>query len=430
MPTLASKTIANGVLELNIEILPEEIKPQLEKAALALQTATPVAGFRPGKAPYDEVAKKFGHMHILEKAVQREVPKAYLQILHDEKLATIGDPDFQITKMAPEQIVEFTVKVAVLPDVKLGDYKSVKVETKPITISDEELNGVLDELRDMRATQTKVERAATKEDRVVVDMNIFKDNVPLEGGQTVNHAIDLFRPYVIEGFVENLIGATAGDTKEFDLPFPADHYDKKLAGQTMHYVVNVKEVQAFTRPELDDAFAKTLGNFVDVAALKSQLHDNLLEMNTAREEQRVERQIIDELIKQTTFGEIPELLIEAELRKILYRVMSQVQREGGSWEDYLQHLGKNVEELKQSWVPEAKTRVEAALLIRALADEENITVTEDEIQTEREAILSHYQQPDQAEIREEILSAEYDSHLKHLIETRKVMKMLKDNAKN
>lgn len=428
MPNLASQTTANGVLELNIEITPEEIKPYLEQAAVAIQAESPIAGFRPGKATYSDVQRSVGPMKILEKAAQRAVPAAYIEVLATEKLQTVGDPDIQVTKLAPEQTIEFTVRVALLPEVTLGDYKSVRVKADNVAVTEDEINEVLNELRDMRATAVVADRAATKDDRVMVDMNISKDNVPLEGGQTKDHAIDLFRPYIIPGFTDQLIGAQAGDVKEFDLPFPADHYDKKLAGQTVHYHVTVKQVMAYTRPELNDEFAKNVGQFKDVADLKSQLQSNLAEMKQSREDQRQERQIIDEVIKQTKFGDIPELLIEAELRKILYRVMNQVHREGGNWEDYLQHLGKNVEELKQSWLPEAKTRVEAALLVRAIAEAEQIAVSEKEIETERDAILSHYQEPDQAEIREEVISKEYDSHLKHLIETRKVMTILKEIA--
>jgi trigger factor len=428
MPNLASKTIANGVLELNIEISPDEIKPHLEQAAVSVQADSPIAGFRPGKAPYAEVQRTVGPMKLLEKAVQRAVPSAYVEIIQKEKLQTIGDPDIQVTKIAPEQTIEFSVKIALLPEVNLGDYKSVKVNSEKVEVDEKELDDVINELRDMRATQAQVDRSATKDDRVMVDMNISKDKVPLEGGQTKDHAIDLFRPYIIEGFTEKLIGAKAGDKKEFELPFPADHYDKKLAGQTVHYEVTVKQVMEFKRPELNDEFVKSVGPFENVAKLKEQLKQNLLEMKQSREDQRLERQIIDEVIKQTKFGDIPEILIEAELRKILYRVMDQVQREGGNWEEYLQHLGKNVEELKQSWIPEAKTRVEAALLVRAIADAEKIEADEKEIESERQAILSHYQEPDQAEIREEVNSKEYDSHLKHLIETRKVMQLLKNNA--
>lgn len=428
MPNLASKSTANGVLELNIEISPDEIKPQLEKAAQAIQADSPIAGFRPGKAPYAEVQRAVGPMKLLEKAAQRAVPSAYVEIIEKEKLQTVGDPDIQVTKLAPEQTIEFTVKVALLPEVTLGDYKSVKVKGEKVEVDQKELEEVLNELRDMRATQAAVDRAATADDRVVVDMNITKDKVPLEGGQTKDHAIDLFRPYIIEGFTEKLVGAKAGDKKEFDLPFPKDHYDKKVAGQTVHYEVTVKQVMEFKRPELNDEFAKGVGPFENVDKLKEQLKANLSEMKQSREDQRVERQLIDDIIKQTKFGEIPQILIEAELRKIMYRVMNQVQREGGSWEDYLQHLGKNVEELKESWLPEAKTRVEAALLVRAIAEAEKIEVSEKEIEAERQAILTHYQEPDQKEIRDEVNSKEYDSHLKHLIETRKVMTLLKESA--
>jgi len=421
MPTLSSKSTTKGVLVLTISIPPEELTEPIARAARDLQREHPLAGFRPGKASVDQARRAFGEMALLERAVRFTVPAAFVTILEQEKLPTVGEPDIQVTKLAPNEPIEFTAKIAVLPKVTLGDYKSIREPQKPAAVTDKQIDKVVEELRDLRAETKPADKAATAEDTITIAMDMSKEGVPLEGGQSRGHKVDLTQPYVIPGFKEQLIGMKKGDTKTFELPFPADHYDKVLAGKIVGYKVTVTEVLEKTRPKIDDAFIKSLGNFATLDALREQIKENLATMETSKEQQRVERAIIEKLIKQSTFEEIPDLLIEAELQKILSRVQGQVAAQGLEWSTYIEHLGKNVEELKKSWLPEALTRVQAALLVRAIADEEHIEVTDEEIESERTLILEHYSKPEDEDIREEVKSRDYDSHLKHLVLTRNVM---------
>ena len=428
MTILESQTVLKGVIDLVITVPVDDLKPFLEKSAIDLQTSKPLAGFRPGKAPYDAVRQAYGAMPVYEAALRYLVPASYAEIVEREHLLTIGDPEFNVLKLSPEQPVQFSVKVALLPTVKLGNYATIRADKKPVEISEKEIDEVISELRDTRASTVLVDRPATKEDRILIDLDMTLEGVTLDGGQAKNHAIDLFRPYVIPGFTEQLTGLKGGDSKKFSLPFPADHYDKKVAGKTVDYAVSVKGVHEYTRPEDTDEFAKTIGKFETVEELRKQLRQNLQEMNQAREEQRLERVIMDELIKKSAFGDIPELLIQAELQRIVWRMKSQVEREGGTWEDYLTHLKKTEVEMTRDVLPEAYTRVKAELLVRNVAEAEDITVTPEEMEIERNIILSHYPTDKDAEVREEIKSAEYDSHIKHIILTRKVFELLKKFA--
>ncbi|MFA5954166.1 MAG: trigger factor [Patescibacteria group bacterium] len=429
MATLSSQIATKGVLTLVIVIPPEEIVEPLARAARDLQREHPLSGFRPGKASIEQAKRAFGEMALLERAVRFAVPAAYLAIISKEHLPTIGEPDIQVTKLVPGEPIEFTAAVAVLPKVTLGDYRSIREPFKPTAVEDKAVDTVIDELRDLRAEEKPVDKAATLSDTVLTDLTMSRDGVVLEGGQAKGHKIDLTQPYVIPGFKEQLVGMKKGETKEFSLPFPEEHHDKLLAGKTITYKATITGVFEKVRPEVTDAFAASVGNFATIAALREQIKMNVQEMENSKEQQRFERAIIDALIKQSTFGEIPDLLIEAELRKILARVQGQVAAQGLEWSSYLEHLGKNVEELQKAWVPEAIIRVQAALLVRVIAEEEQLTVSEEEKEAERKLILEHYNKPEEEDIREEVRSVEYDSHLKHLILTRKVMEFMTTIAK-
>lgn len=428
MALLESQTVEKGQVELVITMTVDELQPSLEKAAVDLQKNKPLAGFRPGKAPYEAVRQAYGAMAVFEGALKYAVSIGYADILEKEHLQTIGDPAFQVLKLSPDQPIQFSAKVALLPEVKLGDYKAIRVPREPVVIPEKDIDEVINELRDMRATTKLVERPSSKEDRVMIDLNMSLAGVPLEGGQAKDHAIDLFKPYVIPGFLDQLTGVKGGESKKFSLPFPSDHYDKNVAGKTVDYDVNIKGVYEYTRPEVNDEFAKTVGKFDTMDALRKQLTDNLKEMQSAREEQRLERMIMDELAKKSTFGDIPEVLLQAELQKIMWRLHNQVEGEGGTWEHYLEHIKKSETDLMRDLLPEAYTRVKAQLLVRAVSEAEEITVDQDEIETERDVILAHYPTDKDSEVRDEVKSPDYDRHLKHLIITRKVMNKLKEIA--
>jgi trigger factor len=192
--------------------------------------------------------------------------------------------------------------------------------------------------------------------------------------------------------------------------------------------VRIKEVQEYTKPEMSDEFAKTLGNFKNVEELRKQIAANLQGVQQEREDQRVEREIIDAVISRTKFGDLPEVLIDAELQKIFWRLKARVESEGGHWNDYLEHLKKSPEELIAEWRPEAETRVKANLVILKIAELENIEASDQEISSERQAILEHYNRPEDSDIRREVEDSDYDKHLRHLITTRKVVTKLKELA--
>lgn len=426
MATLVSQNLQQGVLTLTISIPAEELAPYAERASTELQRGQPIPGFRPGKATLASARQAYGEMRLLERALSLAIPTAFASVVKQERFMTIGPPEVEVTRLVPAQPIEFTARVAVLPPVTLGRYKTIKETRQPVNVTDEEVDEVIENLLTLRAKPIRSDTAATAHDRVIVDLMMSRGGVPVEGGQTRGHAIDLFKPYTIPGFLEALTGLTANDRKEFSLPFPKDHYDRHLAGQDVDFTVTVRGVYTFDRPALDDRFAASLGRFATVDDLKTQIRQNLMGMREAEEEARVERAIVERLIAESTCGEIPEILMASELWQMLAKQKSATELEGGIWTDYLAHLKKTPEELAKDWAPEAAKRIQAALLVRAVAEAEGIVVAPHEVTAEQTATLAHY--PDDPETQAKIKSDEYAENLRHALLTKKVMEFLKRMA--
>jgi trigger factor len=190
----------------------------------------------------------------------------------------------------------------------LPDLKKIKVDTKEVKATDAEVNKMLEDLQKMQPKETVKAGASTKEDKLVIDLDMFLDKVPVDGGQAKNHQVYLNEPHYIPGLAEQLVGLAKDDTKEFSLEFPKDHYQKHIAGKKVDFKAKVNEVYQLEYAKLDDEFAKVLGQ-ESLTKLKDLLMANLTREGEKKENERQEIAILDQMIEKTTFGEIPQVLI-------------------------------------------------------------------------------------------------------------------------
>lgn len=383
-----------------------EFEPHLKKAASFLSEENEIEGFRRGKASYEVVKSKFGEMMIYERAAELAVRKSYIELL--EKAATelgrkefipIGKPEITITKLAPGNDLEFKIKMALLPEVELSDYKSIaqKVlkQKKEIFVSEEEIQKTLDWIRESRAPLVTIDRAAQKGDLVEVDFEIKQGGVKIEGGESKNHPLTLGQGKFLPGFEDELVGLKSGEEKIFTLVVPESWHDKALAGKALEFKVLPKSVQEKRIPELTDEFVKGLGDFSSVEALKNSIREGLAQEKAAKEKQRVRASLI-EGISPSAKIEIPEVLIDSELEKMMQELKSGISNMQMKWEDYLLHLKKTEEELKKEWRGEAEKRVRAALVLRAIAHEEKIEPNKEEVEASANQYLGQLEGAEEA----------------------------------
>ncbi len=381
---------------MTVEVDADDVAKYLETAANNLSHQVKVAGFREGKVPYQTMKTQVGDMVVWEEAAKIFIAKKLDDIVADNcPRPSLGMPQLEIVKLAPGNSLEFKVKVEMLPEVKLGEYKNFALKTEAVAVEDKEIDKVLEELRESRTKEEIADRPVASGDKVLVDIKMFLDKVPLEGGQAQGTAIIVGKDYIIPGFDDKLIGAGKDEEREFTLLYPETHFQKNIAGKKVEFKVKVNEVYARVLPTVDDELAKNFGS-KDLADLRHNIHEGLLSEKQHQAQDKVRAKMIDQLIDATTFGDLPESLIDSELQMMMAEMEHSIASYGGKFDDYLASIKKTKDDLKTEWREDAIKRVKAALALRLVAEAEKIQPDEAEIEHELEHLKSHYQTDNRA----------------------------------
>ncbi len=417
------KNLPKGMVEISVHIPVDEAKDALERAAQELSSQRPIDGFRPGKAPFDAVKSRFGEMAIYEAALPALVRRSYVKVVTEAHVHTYGEPQINVTKLVPGNPVEYVATVAVIPHVEsLADFRALKVEAKATKVEEKQIDDTVKEIQRMQTKEVRVERESRAGDKVVVDMDLSQANVPLEGGQARNHGIYLDEDYYIPGVKEQVTGVKAGDKKNFTLKFPESHFQKNIAGKDIEFAVTVNEVYELQHPELTDEFAKSVGQ-ESVAKLRELLRGNIEKETKEKELQRAELEVLETLVEKSKFGEIPDIAVNHEVERMLEELKHGVSHRGIEFADYLQNIGKTVDELKLEFASQAIKRVKTAILIREVAEREHIEATDEELLTEVQNLINEHK--NDAEMQERIRGEEYQDYLRTTIRNRKVIDLLR-----
>ncbi|MEK7655597.1 MAG: trigger factor [Patescibacteria group bacterium] len=412
-------------VEMKFAVTPEEAKPFIEQAAEELQTAKPIQGFRPGKAPYDIVKQNFGEMKIWEMALERIVRNRYVHTILENKIDALGSPEVSVEQLVPGQEMKFTVIATIMPQVlNLLPYEESLVKKTVRAVEESEVDHAIDDLRKMRRTEAVTDRAATKEDLVVIDMDIKKGGVSIEGGAAKGYRIYLNEAHYIPGFADELVGLKKGDEKTFTLSFPKEHYQKMLAGGAADFTVTATEVFELKLPELNDELAKSLG-VESLEKLRELLLTNLKNEAEQKAEESAEIELLEKLVEGSKFSEIPDLLVNEEVRKMWSELQHAAEHQGMKMEDYMSHLKKSTDEMKMEMVPRAIERVQAAVLVKEIAKREQVEVPDKELEEEIDRILTGVKDK---ETRDRVSSPEYRDYVAAQMRNRKTIELLKKKA--
>ncbi len=414
-------------VKISFEIPWEDAKSYLEEAAKDLSVKNPLPGFRPGKATYEDLKRNLSEMKILEAALERIVRANYVKTVLSENLQTIGSPSIAVDQLTPGQTIKFSTISALLPEIKkFPEEKDVCVEIKNITIEDKQIDEALNEMRKMQRKEVLVERPATMEDLVIIDLEMKQGQVMIEGGASQNYRVYLAEPHYVPGFASKLEGVKAGDERSFTLKFPDEHYQKHLAGKDVEFETKTKGVYELTAPEADDAFARNLG-LGSLLELRTKLRENMEAEETRKSEETAEIEMLEALTDKAEFSEVPQLLIQDEVRRMIAELQRGIEAQGMDWTSYLASLKKSSEELKLGMTPQAVRRIKTALIIKGFADKEAIQPTEEELNTEIDHILEHLPKED-TETRERVSSPEYREYVTVQMRNRKTVERLKSKC--
>ena len=374
--------------EIKVEVSSTDWQACLEKAARELSKNVEIKGFRPGLAPFSLVEEKLGLAQIFEKAAQICIEKYYPRAILENKIEAIGRPEISILKMAKGSPFEFKARVAVLPSIDLPDYKDLvsKIKREKISVSDKEIEDTLSWLQQTRAKLEAKEGSCQKDDWVELEYS----SPLIEQGKKFEDAFILGKGRLVPGFEDNLLGMKEGEEKNFPVLFPKDYARKELAGKEINFSVKVKAVKKVKLPALNDDFAKILGRFDNLEALKKNIKEGIFMEKEKAEKERIRAQIMESLSQKVEL-EIPEILIKEEQSHILEETKENIKRQLGlSFEDYLKKANKTEEEVMKELLPIAQKRIKSFIALREISKKEKIEVSEEELLKEVNEVLKKY----------------------------------------
>jgi trigger factor len=418
------KNLEKSQIELTIELTIEEFKPYIEKGVKKLSEEMKIEGFRPGKAPFEVLKQKIGEITILEESARIAINKTVETAIKensDEQI--VGQPQVDIIKLAPNNPLIYKITFSVLPEVTLGNYKDFKIKKEKTETTDEEVDKVINNLRDSRAKEILADREIKEGDKVIADIDVFLDNVPIEGGQGKGTAIIIGKDYLIPGFDKKIIGAKKGESREFSLPYPKDHYQANLAGKMVLFRTKIKEIYERQLPEINDELAKNFG-LKNVEEMKKNIKDSLEQEKNQKIEQEAEIKIFDKILERAKFGDISEILVDHEVKTMMAELEQTITSRGGNFSDYLTSIKKTSNQLTLDLLPDAIRRVKTALIVRQISLEEKIKVSEKEIDEKIEELLKQYK--GYAKVEERVKEPAYRGYLENSLTNKKVLEKLKE----
>jgi len=404
-----------------------EMEGYMEKAYQRLVKRTEVPGFRKGNAPRDILEKHVGREKLLEDAIREAVPYICDDVIKEHNLEPVMQPMVKIVENEP---LKFEMIVALKPTVELGDYKNMVVEPEPLEVSDEELNEVLDNLRKQYGGSAESSDSPIKYgDNVTADIlgEIYESPIIRNKGITFELNSEFAKE--IPGLADKLVGMKKGEESKFKLNLPDDYENKVVAGKEIEFTVTIKDVRGMTLPELDDEFAKKVSPGIEsLEALKDRIRTNLKSEKERNAVANYEEKVIEKLIEISKL-EYPPVMIDMELQDLIEEYKRQLQASCRDEKEFEERM-KQVPEakLRENGKPMAKKRVLWTLVVREVAKQEGITVSEQEVDEEIESMIKDAGQRKE-EMRKYLQESNGRREVESFLHAKKTIKQLVEMVK-
>ena len=373
------KKISDSRVEITVTLDTKDLEAAEKEALKKLAKEVRVEGFRKGKAPTD-VAKKFIpendlNAETIDVAIRTSVIPAFRE---HEKMPLVA-PNINVTKYVPGEMAEYTAVADIIPDIKLGDYKKLKVSKEKPNVSEAQVKEILDNLATNFAEKKPVKRKAKLTDEVIIDFVGKKGGEPFAGGSAKDYKLVLGSKAFIPGFEDGIVGHEPGDKFDLKLTFPKDYGVKDLAGAKVVFEILLKQINEVAKPAIDDELAKKCGPFKTLKDLKADIKKNLEMQDEYRLNEKFKDDLITELVKVSTIP-APEILIEDQMRLIKDDMSRNAMSRGlSSLEEFVEKSGETMEKWEKEARKVAETRVKASMALQELALKEKITVSDEEV---------------------------------------------------
>ena len=415
--------------EINIEIEPAEVRSAFDRISEKYSKGANVPGFRPGHAPTSVVRARYKG-EIRAEVLRELLPEAVNNAIVEQSLAAIGEPEVEFDNTqdlnpASEQSLKLKIKVEVLPEIQLDTYKGLEATRRKRPITDADVEKIIDGLRDGSASLQPVEdRASELGDTVTINARgNYVDEPEAEEVKVNDVEVVLGGPGVMEEFTENLTGVKPDDTRSFTVEYAEDYNTQGLAGKKITYTAEVTAVRRKELPELDDEWAKSLGGeFESVDALKTKVREDLEARAAADSDRMLRDDLLRALIAANTF-EVPQSLVEHQTNHRLEGVARQMMSRGID----LRRQELDWEGARAELRAQAEGDVRVTMLLEKIANAENITVSDEEVEAEIESFANASGQPKE-QVRASLTKEGGDRSIAHRVRNRKALDLLIENA--
>ncbi|MBT2697878.1 trigger factor [Bacillus sp. ISL-40] len=376
---------------LTVEVSAEKVNEGLTAAFNKVVKQVNVPGFRKGKMPRPMFEKRFGVESLYQDALDILLPEAYGSAIDETGIEPIDRPDIDIEQMEKGKELIFKATVTVKPEVTLGEYKGLEVEALDTNVTDEDVANELKTLQERQAELVvKEEGTIENGDTVVLDFEGFVDGEAFEGGKAENHSLEIGSGSFIPGFEEQLVGLATGESKDVEVTFPEEYHAAELAGKPAVFKVTIHEIKGKELPALDDEFAKDVDDEVETLdALKEKIKTRL-ENSKKHEAEHHLRDTVVEKAAANAEVEIPDVMVNSEVNRMLQEFEQRLQMQGMNLELYFQFSGQDENALREQMKEEAVIRVRTNLTLEAIAKAENLEVTDEEVDAELENMAGMY----------------------------------------
>jgi trigger factor len=411
---------------LHIEIPEKEVVRELDKAYSALKKNAKVKGFRPGKVPrsaLERLFKKDVHADVTSKLIQ----SSFFEAIKETELKIVGNPQVDPPELETTGSYKYDATVEISPEIEKIDYSGLKLKRTNYAVSDEEIDAQLKMLQKNLARHEKIgkKRAAREGDFALIDFEGFKDGRPFaETAKTENFNLKIGEGPVHKDFDDQLVGMQPGDNKEFNIAFPDDYKDPKLANLEISFQVTLNEIREEVLPPIDDALAKKAGEYEKLDDLKKVITENLEQGYAKRIEQELHEQIFSELISRTEF-EVPEAMVEMELEGIVEEAVRSFSYRNITMEE----LGLTRESIAENYRDVAFKQVKRHLLLGKMIEQESLEASDEELEEGLNEMAENFKQP------VEEIKKYYDQNkdklefFKHTLLEKKAIKLIIENSK-
>ncbi len=384
------ENMEKNLAKLTVQIPAEDFEKAVQQVFLKNKNRFNIPGFRKGKASRQVIEKMYGKGIFWEDAVNNLLPGAYSKAREESGLEIVSRPEIDVTAVDAENGVTFTATVAVKPEVTLGQYKGVQVEKADTEVTDEEVMAEIGKEQEKNATTVTVtDRPAELGDTVIIDFEGFVDGEAFEGGKSEDYSLELGSHSFIDTFEDQLVGKNTGDEVEVNVTFPEDYHVDSLKGKPALFKVKVNEIKAKELPEIDDEFASEVSEFDTLDAYKASVKADLKKKKEDSAKAKKEDEALKKIIEESQM-DIPDLMVETQAEDMVDDYLQRMRAQGITPEMYMQYTGTTQQMMVDQMKPQALSRIQARLVLEAIAKAENIETSDEELEKELSSMAEDY----------------------------------------